>query len=111
MVGAGSDRRKREPRVALRARRVVIDDFISIERFESLTDRGKLLSLSFWRDEASVARWRTLAEHRHAQARGRAELFDDYRLRVAAMVRDYGMQARDEAPGDSRRVHDRDQGS
>lgn len=82
-----------------------IDGFVSIERFESLTHPGRILSLSFWRDEAAVEHWRRLGEHRGAQTRGRAEVFADYRLRVAAVVRDYGMSARDEAPQDSRSCH------
>ena len=84
-----------------------VDGFISVERFESLTTPGKLLSLTFWRDEAALAAWRNVAEHRTAQGRGRDEMFDDYRLRVAAVVRDYGMFERDQAPADSRAVHDR----
>ncbi|MBB3291385.1 heme-degrading monooxygenase HmoA [Mitsuaria sp. BK045] len=82
-----------------------IDGFLSIERFQSLTDPGKLLSLSFWRDEAAVQSWRRLEAHRQAQSEGRAGVFADYRLRVAAVLRDYGMQARDEAPTDSRERH------
>ena len=79
-----------------------IDGFISIERFESLSQPGKILSLSFWRDEAAVAQWRGLGEHRRAQAAGRGEVLADYRLRVASVIRDYGMAERDEAPADSR---------
>ena len=75
-----------------------IDGFISIERFESLTNPGKILSLSFWRDEAAVARWRRQEEHRQAQRLGRTGIFRTYRLRVAAVVRDYGMDDRAEAP-------------
>ncbi|NMO17959.1 antibiotic biosynthesis monooxygenase [Pyxidicoccus fallax] len=82
-----------------------MDGFISIERFQSLTEPGKVLSLSMWRDEAAVARWRQLEAHRSAQTIGRSEVFDDYRLRVAHVVRDYGMKARDEAPEDSRTAH------
>ena len=82
-----------------------IDGFISIERFESLTEPGKILSLSFWRDEAAIARWRNLEAHRAAQAKGRAGVFADYRLRIAHVVRDYGMNERDQAPADSRAVH------
>jgi heme-degrading monooxygenase HmoA len=82
-----------------------IDGFLSIERFESLTEPGKILSLSFWRDEEGVEQWRQLNAHRSAQARGRDEVFDDYRLRVAAVVRDYGMTRREEAPADSRAIH------
>jgi len=78
-----------------------IDGFVSIERFESLATPGKVLSLSFWRDEAAVAEWRRLGEHRIAQADGRGRVFADYRLRVAQVVRDYGMAERAEAPGDS----------
>ena len=79
-----------------------IDGFVSIERFESLSAPGKLLSLSFWRDEEAVARWRQMEAHRHTQRLGRASIFRDYRLRVAAVVRDYGMHDREEAPPDSR---------
>src|SRR3546814_4466597 len=75
-----------------------IDGFISVERFASLTDEGKVLSLSFCRDEAAVVRWRAHAEHQAAQARGRHEIFEDYRIRVAAVVRDYGLNAREQAP-------------
>ncbi|MCX7358653.1 MAG: antibiotic biosynthesis monooxygenase [Alphaproteobacteria bacterium] len=82
-----------------------IDGFVSIERFQSLNDDGRVLSLSFWRDEEAVARWRNLEAHRVAQAAGRGGVFRDYRLRVAAVVRDYGMMERDEAPSDSVRVH------
>ncbi len=82
-----------------------IDGFVSIERFESLTEPGKLLSLSFWRDEAAVAAWRRVEAHRAAQARGRATIFRDYRLRIAGVVRDYGLDRRDEAPADSRLFH------
>ena len=83
------------------------DGFISIERFESLYTPGKLLSLQFWRDEESLAKWRNVAEHRSAQAAGRAGIFSDYRLRVASVIRDYGMDERTEAPPDSRAIHDR----
>jgi heme-degrading monooxygenase HmoA len=79
-----------------------IDGFVSIERFESLMTQGKILSLSFWRDEAAVAAWRTLEAHRRAQAAGRGGVFADYRLRVASVLRDYGMTERAEAPADSR---------
>jgi heme-degrading monooxygenase HmoA len=83
-----------------------IDGFISIERFQSLADPGRILSLSFWRDEEAVAQWRRVEAHRSAQAMGRAEVFRDYRLRIASVVRDYGMTARDEAPADSRAFHE-----
>jgi heme-degrading monooxygenase HmoA len=75
-----------------------IDGFISVERFESLTQPGKILSLSFWRDDAAVARWRAHGEHREAQRAGRGGIFRGYRLRVAAVLRDYGMSERGEAP-------------
>ena len=83
-----------------------IDGFISIERFQSLSQPGKLLSLSFWRDEAAISAWRNLAEHRSAQKAGREHLFSDYRLRVAEVLRDYGMNDRAMAPHDSQAVHD-----
>jgi heme-degrading monooxygenase HmoA len=82
-----------------------MDGFISVERFESLAQPGKLLSLSFWRDEAAVARWRNQAHHRTSQQEGRAGVFGNYRLRVAQVVRDYGMHERVEAPEDSRQRH------
>jgi len=83
-----------------------IDGFVSIERFESLATPGKLLSLSFWRDEEAVARWREHERHREAQAAGRGGVFADYRLRVAAVMRDYGPHVRrEQAPRDSRARH------
>ena len=75
-----------------------IDGFISVERFQSLTTPDKILSLSFWRDESAVVRWRRQEEHRAAQRAGRTGIFRTYRLRVAAVVRDYGMDERAEAP-------------
>lgn len=90
----------------LRPRLEEIDGFLSIERFESLSEPGKILSLSFWRDEGAVAAWRALSEHRAAQEAGRARIFSDYRLRVAAVLRDYGMEERAEAPADSRAFHE-----
>lgn len=83
-----------------------VEGFISVERFQSLTNPGKLLSLSFWEDEAAVERWRQLEAHRGAQRAGRNVMFADYRLRVVSVIRDYGMHERDEAPADSRAVHD-----
>ena len=83
-----------------------IDGFISIERFESLTNEGKILSLSIWRDEEAVKRWRQFEGHRLAQAKGRGGIFADYRLRVASVIRDYGMFEREQAPADSRAIHD-----
>ena len=84
-----------------------IDGFISVERFQSITDPSKLLSLSFWRDEAAVKAWRTQGRHRAGQAKGRGGVFADYRLRVASVARDYGMSQRAQAPDDSRAVHDK----
>ncbi|KKL13174.1 hypothetical protein LCGC14_2528390 [marine sediment metagenome] len=82
-----------------------VEGFISVERFESLTTPGKLLSISFFEDEAAVERWRALDEHRVVQAIGRGGVFADYRLRVAHVLRDYGMTERAEAPADSRSAH------
>src|SRR5215211_603430 len=84
-----------------------IDGFISVERFESITEKGKMLSLSFLRDETAVQAWRNIAEHRAAQAKGRGGVFKDYRLRIASVIRDYGMNERAEAPADSRVANDR----
>jgi len=82
-----------------------VDGFISVERFQSLTNPDKLLSLSFFRDEEAVQNWRKLAAHRRAQAKGRGGIFTDYHLRIAHVIRDYGMFDRAEAPQDSRASH------
>jgi heme-degrading monooxygenase HmoA len=94
-------------RIAGELRRLLdeIDGFVSIERFQSLSDDGRVLSLSFWRDEAAVAAWRNVEAHRVAQVAGRGGVFRDYRLRVAEVVRDYGMREREEAPIDSPKAH------
>lgn len=89
----------------LRAELAEVDGFISVERFESLSEPGKLLSLSFFRDEAAIESWRNRPVHRATQARGRAGVFRDYRLRIAAVTRDYGLVDRSEAPSDSRSAH------
>ena len=83
---------------ALRPELEKIDGFISIERFQSLAEPGKVLSLSMWRDEAAVARWRRFEQHRSAQRAGRERIFRDYRLRVAQVLRDYGPSDRAQAP-------------
>jgi heme-degrading monooxygenase HmoA len=77
-----------------------MDGFLSIERFESLTEKGKNLSLSFWRDEEAVKAWRNQPEHQMAQKAGRGGIFRDYRLRVAQVMRDYGMNEREQVPAD-----------
>jgi heme-degrading monooxygenase HmoA len=81
------------------------EGFISLERFESITTKGKFLSLQFWRDEESVRKWRNLQKHREAQKKGRAEIFKGYRLRIASVLRDYEMDKREQAPKDSVVVH------
>ena len=81
------------------------DGFISIERFQSISDPARFVSLSFWRDEEAVRKWRNVQEHREAQAKGRGGVFSAYRLRVAEVLRDYSMNSREEAPSDSVRVH------
>ena len=82
-----------------------IDGFISIERFASLTNPSRILSLSFWRDEQALSGWRNLAAHRSAQSTGRRAIFKNYRLRVASVLRDYGLHERDQAPADSQTFH------
>lgn len=91
---------------ALRPTLEIVDGFFSVERFQSLSDPNKMLSLSFFADEAAVRRWRAISAHRAAQAKARAGVFAGYRLRVAEVIRDYGLTERDEAPVDSREVHD-----
>ncbi|MBI3704798.1 MAG: antibiotic biosynthesis monooxygenase [Rhizobiales bacterium] len=85
---------------------VKIDGFLSVERFQSLNDPNKLLSLSFWRDEAAIKQWRTQTRHRASQAKGRSGVFADYRLRIGNVLRDYGLTDRIEAPEDSKAIHD-----
>ena len=82
-----------------------MDGFISIERFQSLSDPSKILSLSFWRDEAAVANWRNTELHRDAQSLGRKQIFSDYRIRIASVVRDYGLKDRTQTPDDSQLRH------
>jgi len=100
------DQRERYLEAAARLKPLLADQdgFISVERFESLTEPGKLLSISFWRDEEAVAKWRQVEQHRRIQQAGRKSIFADYRLRVAAVVRDYSLNERDEAPEDSKAV-------
>jgi heme-degrading monooxygenase HmoA len=82
-----------------------IEGFISIERFQSLTNTQKILSLSFWKDEDSIKQWRNVEMHRMAQKEGRSSIFDNYRLRVATVQRDYGMTEREQVPDDSKTIH------
>lgn len=78
-----------------------VDGFISIERFQSVADEGKMVALSFWRDEAAVTAWRNVMEHRRVQQKSRQTVFEDYRLRIAQVVRDYTLNDRAQAPADS----------
>ncbi len=87
---------------ALKAELQAVDGFITVERFESVTRPGHYLSLSFWRDEEAVRRWRCHGMHRQAQQEGRDQVLAGYRLRVASVSRDYGLLDRDAAPADSR---------
>ena len=89
----------------LRADLAKAEGFISLERFESITNKGKFVSLQFWRDEECVRKWRNLQKHREAQKKGREAIFKSYRLRIAEVVRDYTMEERAQAPGDSVAVH------
>ena len=91
---------------ALRADLDHVDGFISVERFQSLSDPKKLLSLFYWRDEEAVKNWRNHFKHRASQTKGRSGIFADYRLRVAAVMRDYGLTERTDVPNDSREIHD-----
>ena len=97
-VRDGQSREYLDIAAALRPHLERIDGFTSVERFQSLTDENKLLSLSIFRDESAVAEWRNLSIHRGAQAKGRERVFKDYRLRVAGVIRDYGMYEREQAP-------------
>jgi heme-degrading monooxygenase HmoA len=90
---------------SLRPQLEQIDGFISIERFQSLGNENKILSISFFRDEAAITQWRNLRSHREAQTKGRADLFGNYRIRIASVTRDYGLSDRDQAPDDSLSSH------
>lgn len=85
-----------------------IEGFLSVERFQSLTNPDKILSLSFFENEDALEAWRNLSAHRRAQAMGRDRVFRDYHLRIASVIRDYGMFDRAQAPQDSREMHDTD---
>ena len=103
---AGKRSRYLDLAASLRAELDRFDGFISVERFQSLTDENRILSLSFFEDEAALERWRGMHMHRHAQSEGRSKVFRDYRLRIAEVHRDYGLNDRAQAPPDSRRFHD-----
>lgn len=102
----GEQERYLDLAAALRPELDRMDGFLSIERFQSLAEPGKLLSISFWRNEVAVAAWRNTTAHRATQAEGRRGVFVDYRLRIAEVARDYGMIDRAEAPSDSRSAHE-----
>lgn len=89
----------------LKQRLQEIEGFISIERFASLQDSNKILSLSYWENEESIKHWRNIVEHREGQAQGRDHVFSDYRIRVGQIIRDYGMADRDQAPTGSKEMH------
>lgn len=102
---AGNTPQYLELAAALKSELERIDGFISVERFRSITEPEKILSLSFWRDDQAVQAWRNNVAHRATQRKGRGGVFANYRLRVASVLRDYGMQERAEAPADSKAVH------
>jgi heme-degrading monooxygenase HmoA len=89
----------------LKAELAKAEGFISLERFESITNKGKFVSLQFWRDEECVRKWRNLQKHREAQKKGRGGIFKSYRLRIASVLRDYTMDERAQVPEDSLKVH------
>jgi heme-degrading monooxygenase HmoA len=70
-----------------------IDGFVDNIRYRSLTREGWILSLSNWRDEKALVRWRTRARHHEVQERGRTSVFLDYRLRVGQLTRDTNLPA------------------
>lgn len=105
---AGQMERYLDLAAALKQELQNIDGFVSLERFQSFSEPGKILALSFFRDEAAIEQWRNLRSHRATQARGRSGIFLNYRVRVAAVVRDYGLDDRAQAPADSLMVHRED---
>lgn len=104
-IADGGMQRYLDLAAALRRELETIDGFVSVERFQSISTPGRMVSLSFFRDEAAVREWRNTAAHRATQTRGRKGIFSDYRLRVASVIRDYGMEDRAEAPADSVAMH------
>lgn len=82
-----------------------IDGFVSVERFQSLTNPNKILSLSYFRDETALDEWRNVQEHRKAQRAGRNVLFENYRLKIVSVIRDYGLTDRAQVPADSLEIH------
>src|SRR5258708_2772843 len=102
----GPKKQNLDPAAGLRPGLETNDRLLSNERVGRLTEKGKILSLSFFRDEAAVAAWRNIPQHRQTQGIGRARIFKDYRLRIAGVIRDYGMNERTQAPKDSRAVHE-----
>ena len=90
--------------IELRPHLEAIDGFISSERFESCSKPGKFLSLSLWRDEEALGRWRNLAEHRTIMAKGRDGILRAYRIRATRVLWDYSLNERDNAPADSRAI-------
>jgi heme-degrading monooxygenase HmoA len=101
----GHEQRYFDLAAALKSELETMDGFVSVERFRSLTEPGKFPSLSIWRDEASIQRWRNLDSHRAAQAEGRGGVFSNYRLRVGSIIRDYGLSDRKQVPKDSQILH------
>jgi heme-degrading monooxygenase HmoA len=106
MPNEGKEQEYFDTAAALRPLLEKIEGFISIERFRSVNDPSKVLSLSFWRDEESIKQWRNMELHRSAQAKGRQDIFKDYRLRIARVERDYGLFEREQAPADSKMIND-----
>ncbi|MBB2904856.1 heme-degrading monooxygenase HmoA [Rhizobium sp. RAS22] len=102
---AGEKQHYLDMAAGLRGELETIDGFLSVERFQSIGNPDKMLSLSFFRDEEAVEAWRNTLPHRAAQSLGRTGVFSDYRLRIAHVMRDYGLQEREEAPADSRSAH------
>ncbi|WP_281560086.1 antibiotic biosynthesis monooxygenase [Thalassomonas sp. RHCl1] len=89
----------------LKAHLEKVNGFISVERFQSLQDPDKYLSLSFWQDEQAVKAWRNTLAHRQAQKTGRSGIFSSYRIRVASVLRDYDMDNGAQSPEDSHLIH------
>ncbi|HJA07813.1 MAG TPA: antibiotic biosynthesis monooxygenase [Candidatus Mailhella merdigallinarum] len=75
--------------------------FIRAERFSSLTEEGKLLSMNLWESEDDVDAWRNTLDHRISQMEGRNKLFKKYTITVASVIREYGNTSREQAPSDS----------
>ncbi len=80
------------------------DGFISAERFQSLNNEGKLLSMNVWENEEAIEKWRNTLSHRMSQLEGKNKLFESYKITVCNTIREYSNTDRKNAPQDSNKA-------